>query len=177
MADQEGSIEQRKRGGVAGWMREHLLVSLTGALILGAMIGMGAGSETEPATSTADDADGSDPAVEEPEEEETEALPPPEPEYDTPTKDDFKLRVRKLSEECFGSAGCNTDIRVILVATGDIELDPTKTYELRYRIVGADDQLLATTEITGDDYTVNEHYISTRAGADLQAIVLSVSEF
>lgn len=108
---------------------------------------------------------------------EEEPEPEPEPEFERPTKDDFQLKLKKLDEACFGSAGCNTEVRVGLTNVTGIELDPTKTYELRYRITGANDPLLSTLEITGENYTVNEHYLDTDQGADLGAIIIGVSQF
>ena len=142
------------------------------AFILGVAVGGTLTAEdpttTEP-TQTA--ADPEPAAVAEPE-------PEPEPQFDRPTKDDFKLKIRKVEENCFGSAGCNATLRVEVGLVGDVEFDPTRTYELRYRIIGGDDPLLATTEFTGRDYTVNEHFIGTpSADAQLRAVVLSVSDF
>jgi hypothetical protein len=42
-------------------------------------------------------------------------------------------------------------------------LDPAKTYELRYEVVGAEDPLLSTLEITGDEYASTESLSPRRA--------------
>lgn len=176
MADDVTPAAPQKRG-MGDWMRDHLVVSLIGALVLGLIIGASGSSEvaTEPASETAAPAE----EEEEPEpvQEEPELEPEPEPAYERPTKDDFSLKLRKVDEACFGSAGCLTDVRVILTNESGIELDPSKTYELRYRIVGASDPVLSTMEISGKSYTVNEHNLDTTQGAQLDAVVLSVSEF
>ena len=58
------------------------------------------------------------------------------------------------------------------------ELDPSKTYEISYRLVGAEDPLKDTIDIVGDEYEVAEHYVSTLSGdSKVRAIVLGVSEF
>jgi hypothetical protein len=102
----------------------------------------------------------------------------PEPEFYTPTKKDFKLKVKELSKTCFGSAGCSVDVRVQVTYLGIEDPDPSKTYELTYKIVGGEDQLKNTIDIVGGEYEVAEHYVSTFSeGSKLQAIVLRVSEF
>jgi hypothetical protein len=101
----------------------------------------------------------------------------PEPEFYTPKKRDFKLSVKTLSKSSFGSAGCNVDTRIEVTYTGS-ELDPTKTYEIAYELTGVEDAVMDTLDVTGDQYEVQEHYVSTTSSsAEIRAIVLSVSEF
>lgn len=170
-----------QKQGIAEWMRSHLLLTILGAFLLGAIAGA---SGSEGGQQLAADQEETSPAAEEEEEDEPETTveeepePEPEPQFDRPSKDDFSLKLKKTSEACFGSAGCNVEVRLVLSFANPIELDPSKTYELRYRIVGAEDPLLETTEISGRDYVPNEHFVSTTsASANLQAVVLSVSEF
>lgn len=161
-------------------MRTNLVLTVVATFLIGFFLGVGVGASDTASEGPAQTAGGAEEETEqepEPEPEPEEPEPEPEPEFDKPTKSDFKLRVRRLDEECFGSAGCNTEVRIGLTNASGIELDPTKTYELRYRILGANDPVLSTIEITGDNYTVNEHYLDTQQGAKLEAIVLSVSEF
>ena len=165
-------------GKVLDWVRGHAIASVVIAFVLGVGAG-GAGTtstdESDPTAATA--------AEDEPEEtteevvEEEEEQPVEEPVFDRPTKDDFKLKIKTLSNTCFGSAGCNTEIRVGLVYLGPGKLDPTRTYELTYKIVGADDQLTSTIEVTGKSYTVDEHLLSTGTNAHLEAIVTRVEAF
>lgn len=97
--------------------------------------------------------------------------------YDTPTTDDFKLKVKILRKKCFGSAGCNITYRIDVTYTG-MGLDPTKTYEVTYDVKGAEDPIVNTLEVTGDTASVQqEEMASTRRSTDkLTAVVTSVSE-
>jgi hypothetical protein len=95
----------------------------------------------------------------------------------TPTKSDFKLNIKVLSKQCFGSAGCHITYRIDVTYTG-VELDPYKTYEVTYEVKGAEDPIVNTLEVTGDSASVQqEEMASTRRSADkLTAVVTSVSE-
>ncbi|MFG2054202.1 hypothetical protein ACGFI9_09230 [Micromonospora sp. NPDC048930] len=98
--------------------------------------------------------------------------------YDAPTKNDFKLRVKILSKECFGSAGCNVTYRINVTYTGT-GLDPSKTYEVTYQVKGAEDPIINTFEVTGDSASVQEEEMAStrRSGDKLTAVVTEVSEF
>ncbi|MEU7781681.1 hypothetical protein [Micromonospora parva] len=102
---------------------------------------------------------------------------PPAPVYDTPTKGDFKLKVKTLRKQCFGSAGCNITYRIDVTYTGD-GLDPSSTYEVTYEVKGAEDPIINTFEVTGDSASVQEEETaSTKRSADkLAAVVTDVSE-
>ncbi|MER7165289.1 hypothetical protein ABT336_04310 [Micromonospora sp. NPDC000207] len=109
--------------------------------------------------------------------------PPPLPTptaaaYGTPTKDDFRLKVKVLRKQCFGSAGCNVNFRVDVTYTG-AELDPSTTYEVTYQVKGAEDPIVNTFEVTGSSASVeSEESTSTaRSGDRLTAVVTSVSEY
>lgn len=67
----------------------------------------------------------------------------------TPTKSDFKLSLKILSKECFGSAGCDISFRVEPAYSGD-EFDPSKTAEVTYEIIGSEDDYTNTFTMTGD---------------------------
>ncbi|MFI5488959.1 hypothetical protein [Micromonospora echinaurantiaca] len=99
--------------------------------------------------------------------------------YDTPTKSDFKLKVKVLKKQCFGSAGCNITYRIGVTYTGDGDLDPSKTYEVTYQVKGAEDPIINTFEVTGDSASVQEEEMaSTKRSSDkLTAVVTDVSEF
>lgn len=162
-------------GKMQSWIEGHAMGAVAISFVVGAIAGTALAQPTvEPVSTSAED---QTTEMDEEPEPEPEPVEEPEEEFDRPTKDDFKLKVRTLKNSCFGSAGCNTEIRVILVSTTDIELDPSKTYELTYRLVGADDPLLSTIEVTGDNYTVDEHFISTQQGAKLEAIITRVEAF
>lgn len=81
--------------------------------------------------------------------------------YDTPKVSDFRLKVKTLTKECFGSAGCNITYRV--VADWSQSYDPSIDYELTYRVTGPEDGAhIGTMTITGDEYsTTREESAST----------------
>ncbi|MEU1745812.1 hypothetical protein [Micromonospora arida] len=103
--------------------------------------------------------------------------PPPAPGYDTPTKGDFKLKVKTLRKQCFGSAGCNITYRIDVTYTGD-GLDPSSTYEVTYEVKGAEDPVINTFEVTGDSASVQQEETAStkRSGDKLTAVVTDVSE-
>jgi hypothetical protein len=95
----------------------------------------------------------------------------------TPTPKDFKLTVKTLSKECFGSAGCNITFR-IEVGYGGPDLDPSTTWEVTYEIRGAEDPQINTLTVQGDQSSVDQEEIaSTKSSATkLKAVVTDVSE-
>ncbi|MET8832911.1 hypothetical protein ABZV78_03195 [Micromonospora sp. NPDC004540] len=100
------------------------------------------------------------------------------PLYDTPAKSDFKLKVKILRKQCFGSAGCNVTYRIDVTYTGS-GLDPSKTYEVTYQVKGAEDPIINTFEVTGDSASVQEEEMAStkRSGDKLTAAVTDVAEF
>ncbi|MEV4198496.1 hypothetical protein [Micromonospora globbae] len=109
----------------------------------------------------------------------TTTPPAPLPVYTTPTKNDFKLKVKVLRKQCFGSAGCNVTYRIDVTYTGDGDLDPSKTYEVTYQVKGAEDPIINTFEVTGDSASVQQEEMAStrRSGDKLTAVVTDVSEF
>lgn len=78
------------------------------------------------------------------------------PAYATPTAKDFKLTVKVLKKECFGSAGCNLTYRVLVAYSGST-LDPAVTYEVGYQVRGGEDgPVINTLTVTGDTSSVDE---------------------
>jgi hypothetical protein len=67
-----------------------------------------------------------------------ETTEPPAPTYGVPTKADFKLTLKQLTKQCFGSAGCNVSYRVLVKYSGPA-LDPEATYDVLYRVAGGED--------------------------------------
>ncbi|MET7709888.1 hypothetical protein [Micromonospora sp. NPDC005413] len=102
---------------------------------------------------------------------------PAAPAYDTPAKGDFKLKVKTLRKQCFGSAGCNITYRIDVTYTGD-GLDPSRTYEVTYEVKGAEDPVINTFEVTGDSASVQQEETAStkRSGDKLTAVVTDVSE-
>ena len=87
----------------------------------------------------------------------------PEPEADAaPKKSDFKLKVKVLDKECFGSAGCIVQFRIIPQYSGP-GLPDEGTIELSYKITGGEDPELGTIEIECPDgsYSSEERDIDT----------------
>lgn len=81
----------------------------------------------------------------------TTAPPPTTARYATPKPADFKLVVKTLKKECFGSAGCLVTYRVDPTYVGDSELDPDKTYRVTYEVRGVEDgPAVNNFELTGD---------------------------
>jgi hypothetical protein len=110
-----------------------------------------------------------------------ETSEPPEalaPQYHTPTAKSFKLSLKTLDKECFGSAGCNISFRVRVTYLLETPLDPSKTYELSYAVKGGEGPLEGTLEVTGDRVTgPDEEFISTSgASRKLTAVVTAVEE-
>ena len=108
----------------------------------------------------------------------TEATPevtdPPEV---VPKIRDFKLTVKVLSKQCFGSAGCNLTYRVD--AGWPDGYDPDVEYEVVYEVRGGEDgPQINTMTVQGDSYERSqEESISTSsAGKRLTAVVTSVEE-
>ncbi|MET8370759.1 hypothetical protein ABZU42_13660 [Micromonospora profundi] len=102
---------------------------------------------------------------------------PPASVYGTPTKGDFKLKVKTLRKQCFGSAGCNITYRIDVTYTGN-GLDPSSTYEVTYEVKGAEDPIINTFEVTGDSASVQQEETAStkRSGDKLTAVVTDVSE-
>ncbi len=99
------------------------------------------------------------------------------PAFHTPTTKDFKLGVKILRKQCFGSAGCNINYRIDVTYLGG-ELDPSKTYEITYEVTGAEDPIINTLEVTGDSASVQEEESAgTKRSSDkLTAVVADISE-
>jgi hypothetical protein len=105
------------------------------------------------------------------------SAPPAAKGYSTPHKADFKLTVKETERQCFGSAGCNVTFRVRVAMTRVMVLDPDKTYELTYRIRGAEDSYTNTLELTGEDYSTDqEENVSTASDVKLTAVVTDIEE-
>jgi hypothetical protein len=145
-------------------------VATAAALFIGIGIGGAVGS-TDP---TAPDVVASPEATAAP--AYTPAPKPAAPAYPDPVLTDYVITVYETDKQCFGSAGCNVTFTVDLAYDGPV-LDPVKTYELRYEVTGAEDPLLSTLEITGDEYTSSEQYVSTTSeSAELTVNVLDIRE-
>lgn len=104
------------------------------------------------------------------------ATPEDTPTASKPRKGDFELRVKTLSKDCFGSAGCNVTYRIKVAYTGP-SLDPDATYEVTYKVTGADDGATENTfTITGDQAEVQQEEMASTSssGIELRAHATSV---
>jgi hypothetical protein len=128
---------------------------VAGALIVvGGVAGaLGSGSEKKAATPVTHSATASAPSTTAP------AVQPPiveEPaaSYITPTKADFAIKLKILSKECFGSAGCVISYRPQLVENFvNGSTDPSVTYDVSYTVSGGQDGPISDTiYATGDQY-------------------------
>ena len=103
--------------------------------------------------------------------------PAPKPTFDTPALADFKLTVKELTRQRFGSAGDLVDYRVQLVQVRDRSYDPDKEYELTYRITGGESgPETQTMLVRGDEYESYEGNASTRGGVKVKATPTSIEE-
>ena len=158
-----------------------LVLTGVGALVLGLVIGS-AGSST-----SADDAAGPQPTVTvtvpntgpspDPVTTPTNTPPPPAPKVVAPTVKDFKLTVKTLTKQCFGSAGCNVTFRILVAYSGPA-LDPGKTYEVLYTVKGGEDPVENKLTVSGGESSVDEEEMvsTSKSSAKLTAVVTDVME-
>lgn len=100
----------------------------------------------------------------------------------TPEVDDFEVTLKILSKECYGyGVGCNVEYRAQLgYDATHLPLDPDKTYEITYKVVGGEDgPVIDTIEATGTQYEVPwEEIVGTPSrGTELAAEVIAVEEW
>jgi hypothetical protein len=152
--------------------RHGWFLFLAGGLV-GLVLGVGAGS-TDQAPDRAGPATSDRPAA-------TAASPTPTDAPATtaaaePRPGDFRLTVKTLSKQCFGSAGCNLSYRIEVGYDGPM-LDPVNTYEVVYEVRGGEDgPQINTLTVEGDQSSVeSEELISTSSPSrKLTAVVTSV---
>jgi hypothetical protein len=91
-------------------------------------------------------------ATEEPTEEDAPAA--------RPTKADYTVKLKTLSRQCFGSAGCSIEARVVLGADARVKKIPV---ELTVKVTGDESGSITETITTDEDaqYTPPEVSIST----------------
>jgi hypothetical protein len=101
----------------------------------------------------------------------------PEPAPFHASSKDFKLGVKTLSKECFGSAGCNITFRIDPQYIGSGTLPTEGTVEVTYQVKGGEDPLVNTFTIeNGSASFESEEMISTTSSkARLTAVVTDVS--
>lgn len=98
--------------------------------------------------------------------------------YDTPKIRDFEVKVKVTSKQCFGSAGCNIQVKTTL-AKGLVSLDPAVTYELTFELLGDESgPIVDTMELHGDQYTGGgTKFLSTpSSGTRITARITSIEQ-
>jgi hypothetical protein len=149
---------------------------VAGILLFGAGVAVGAaiGHPSLSATSSAGAAPSSTdvPAPTTPEETTPEA--PSESTYTAPAATDFKLTLKVLSKQCFGSAGCNLTYRILVSYAGPT-LNPATTYDVLYTVKGGEDGPITNTlKVTGDQSSVDEEEsASTKHKADKLTVAVT----
>lgn len=129
-------------------------------------------SQTPPAAvQTADNGPSPDPVVT----PKTQYTPPPAPKYGTPVAKDFKLTVKTLTKQCFGSAGCNVTYRILVAYSGP-DLDPSKSYDVLYTVRGGEDVVQNKLTVEDGQSSVDEEeMVSTKTSkAKLTAVATDV---
>lgn len=97
------------------------------------------------------------------------------PTYAVPTAADFKVTVKILEKQCFGSAGCNITYRISPDYLG-APLDPSVTWLVTYEVSGVEDgPQVNTFEVTGDEASFDaEETAST--GSSKAKLTVKVTE-
>jgi len=84
---------------------------------------------------------------------------------------DVKISLKTIGKECYGSAGCNLDVRPVLDWPGELSEVWDVTYVITYQewslpdgsyeAVPVDGEEIGTAQIrgSGDDYTFTEHHL------------------
>ncbi|MFC7382038.1 hypothetical protein [Sphaerisporangium rhizosphaerae] len=121
-------------------------LALVGGLAVGCIGGVGigaAGSSGKPSTVAAD-APASD---NKPASEQTSAEPTAD---HTPKPSEFRVTIKVIKSECFGTAGAIVTYRAQLAYTGS-PLPEDKTFTVSYRIFGGQDPATGAIDVTGDE--------------------------
>lgn len=97
--------------------------------------------------------------------------------YATPAAADFKLDVKELKRQCFGSAGCNVTFTIDVTKVGGGTYDPRHEYRLIYEITGSEDPYTNNLKIMGDQYTRDdEEMVQVKSKSQkLAAVAQSIS--
>lgn len=74
--------------------------------------------------------------------------------------EDFRLRVKILRSECFGSAGCSVSYRIVPQYTGAEDIESLDgTIEVTYKVTGGEDPMVNTLTIDGGRASVSEEEV------------------
>lgn len=160
--------------GFIGLWRSRLVMSAIGAFLCGLGIILTVLAQQQLSDELDKIGDPAKPAT--PQSFDTTTVPRPdvEPAKYVPTAADWKLDVVVTEQQCFGSAGCSVTLHVELTYLSTLEADGEATFEMVYDVVGTEDALRGSTTITGNQYTRDEHVVSTPGpDAKLTAKVVS----
>lgn len=95
------------------------------------------------------------------------------------TPKDITLKVKVLSKQCFGSAGCHLEMRISSVTVAPGKLDPSASYEITYRYDGLEDPVenRFVLDGTGKGEVSETEFGSTKRKSDkVTAVVTSVEK-
>lgn len=152
-------------GGVLG-----LILGFTGGAVVGGAVG-GASTGTSSTLTGPASAEPIAPAAND------DASSEPAPAPAGITKDNFTVDVKTLSKQCFGSAGCNVEVR--LVVAGDASIKGTEV-ELSIEVSGDESGPLIETIAIDEDgqYTQPELVVSTKSSkTKVKATITDVETF
>lgn len=180
----QGPVKPPKQPAPKTQTTRALILTGIGGLVLGLIIGAApssnsatdASSPAPTVTVTVPDTGPSPDPITTPTNKPT--VPAPAPVATSPTVKDFKLAVKTLTKQCFGSAGCNVTFRILVTYNGPA-LDPGKSYEVLYEVRGGEDGPIANKlTVAGDESSVDEEeMVSTpKSSTKLVAVVTDVME-
>lgn len=101
---------------------------------------------------------------------------PPAPTNVAAKPKDFRLTVKITGKQCFGSAGCLIDYKIVVSNAAALYYDPSVTYDVTFEVRGGEDgPVIDTTEMTGTSYDVPTGHVSTSSSkAKITAKVTAV---
>lgn len=107
----------------------------------------------------------------------TTTEPPPAPAF-SPGVKDYTVTLKVLKKECFGSAGCLITYRMGLTYNAATDPAEDSSYEISYKITGAEDEIIGTIITHGTKFEVpDEETLSTKSTHyTLKVIVTAVED-
>lgn len=91
-----------------------------------------------------------------------------------PMASNFRLQVIETKRDCFGSAGCNVQYRVIPSYGGGPT--PKSSFTLLYQVVGLDDTKTGSIAVAGGKFSTETGFGQTEEGVTLTAHVTQILE-
>lgn len=110
--------------------------------------------------------------------EEVTPTPSPSPTPFDASPADWRIDLKILRKQCFGSAGCNVTVRIQPEYVGPAELPEEGVIEVTYQIHGGEDVHINTFEVeAGVAYHEDEERISTASSGDVLTAKATEVEF